>query len=72
MELDGPFDEMKFAHRKAVLFDGNSIACSPGFPQVLTMSSANATMSLWMKKLSHDTMISIRTEPNEMAIAYRG
>jgi hypothetical protein len=57
---------MKVAHLLAVLVDGNNIAWSPGLPRVLTMSSAKATMSLWMKKLGHETMVSV-AKPIESA-----
>lgn len=50
---------MKLTHRCAVLLDGNSIACCPVRPSLSTMSSANAIMSLWMKKLGHETLVSM-------------
>jgi hypothetical protein len=56
---DDSLECMKSTHLRAVLKDGKSIACSLGWPCFLTMSSANATMSLCKKKLGHATKVSM-------------
>ena len=58
VEIDGSLECIKSTHLLAVLVDGKSIACSPGVPTFLTISSAKAAISLWMKNLSNEVQIS--------------
>lgn len=67
-EMDGSLESMKSTHLRAVLVDGNNIACSPGVPTFLMISSAKAAISLWMKNLGGTSQSLWQTELLELQV----